>query len=64
MLSSKLNSGYLKLGMYAALLRQVMGLTPQQIEMLPEAQRQQVLDLQRQLVSDYTQLHLDYAWKI
>ena len=28
-----------------------MSLTAQQIEMLPEGQRQQVLDLQRQLVS-------------
>ena len=35
----------------AALLRQVMNLTAQQIDMLPDAQRQQVIDLQRQLVS-------------
>lgn len=38
-------------GVAAALLRQVMSLTPQQIELLPEAQKQQVVELQRQLVS-------------
>ena len=38
-----------------------MNLTPQQIDMLPEAQRQQVRDLQRQLVRSITQYHLCHS---
>jgi hypothetical protein len=34
----------------AALLQQVMGLTPEQVELLPPTQKAQVLALQQQLV--------------